>query len=146
MPSTALNAFTQLKLEPVQNPDLARTIAVLLPASITYTRGTILGELVASPGTYKKYDPNGNDGTQVPKALLAYTVTTDSNGMPTGVTYPYPPFPGNSMPAYVRGDFDSATVTAAMGDAGALLAAALNAPGFGALIQGNSAVGMFRMG
>jgi hypothetical protein len=145
MPSTALYNFTQLKLEPVQNPDLARTIAVKLPASVTYSRGTILGELTATPGTYKKYDSGGADGSQVPKAILAYDVTTDASGHPTGVTYPYPPFPDISVPAYTRGEFDCATINTAMGDAGTLLQAAL-AAGLGKLIQGTAAAGIVQIG
>jgi hypothetical protein len=146
MPSTTLNAFTQLKLEPAQNPDLARTIAVLLKASTTYVRGCILGEIAASPGTYNTFNPNANDGTQLPKVLLAYSVITDSSGVPTNVTYPYGSASGSSMPAYSRGEFDCATIATAMGDSGALLAAALNVPGFGHLIQGTAAAGIVQIG
>lgn len=146
MPSTPLYNFTNVKLEPVQNPDLARTIAVKLKASTVFTRGTILGELTAQPGVYAPYNPAGADGTQVPKAILAYDVTTDADGKPTGMTHPYPPFPDLSVPAYVRGEFDCATIDTAMGDAGAILSAALNVPGFGALEQGSATAGIFRLG
>ena len=146
MPGTTLYNFTQLKLEPVSNPDLARQIAVLLLESTTFTRGEILGEIANRPGVYKKFDPTENDGSEVPKAILAYDVVTDASGNPTGVTYPYPPFPSTSMPAYTRGDFDCAEITTAMGDAGALLAAAIATPGFGALVQGTVAAGIVRLG
>lgn len=146
MPSTALNTFTQLKLEPLQNPDLARSIAVKLKASTTFTLGEILGEIAATPGIFAKYDPTANDGTEVPKGLAMYSCITDASGNPTGVTFPYPPFPEPSMPMYVRGEFDCALITAAMGDSGALLTAALGVPGFGALEYGTVAVGTMRLG
>jgi len=145
MPSTALYQFTQLKLEPVSNPDLARQIAVKLKASTTYARGCVLSELTASPGTYDTYTPGAANGLQYPKAILAYDVITDASGNPTGVTYPYPPFPDLSVPAYSRGDFDCATITTAMGDAGAILQAAI-AAGLGHLIQGTAADGIVQIG
>jgi hypothetical protein len=144
MPSAILYNFTQLKMEPVTNPDLARTIAVLIKPSTTLTRGTILGEITLQPGVYTKYNPNASDGTNVAKAILAYDVVTDANGNPTGVTFPYPPFPSTSIPAYVSGEFDCATINTAMGDAGVLLADAI-AAGFGKLEQGTVASGTVKI-
>jgi hypothetical protein len=144
MPSTSLNTFTQLKLEPVQNPDLARTIAVLLKASTTFVRGEILGEISATPGKYAKYASGASDGTQIPKCILAYGTVTDSDGNPTLVTFPYL-LPSSSLPAYTRGEFDCATINTAMGDSGTLLAAAI-AAGLGHLIQGTVAAGIVQIG
>jgi len=144
MPSTALYNFTQIKLEPVRNPDLARMISVPLKASTTFKRGTILGEITASK-LYAPYASGASDGTQVPKLILAYDCITDANGNPTGVTYPYPPFPGASMEAYARGEFDCATVNTAMGDSGTLLTAAL-AAGLGHLVEGVVTTGSFIIG
>lgn len=146
MPSTPLYAFPGLKLEPAMRPDSASTIAVLLNASETYTHGEILGELLASPGVYVKYNSAGQDGSQVPKALMVYDVVADSAGKPTGMTFPYPPFPDLSVPAYSNGYFDVATINDAMGDDGTLLAAALATAGFGALVQGTTAAGIVRLG
>lgn len=145
MPSTALYAFTQLKFEPVTNPDLARQIAVLLKPSTTFVRGEILGEISASPGVYAKFDPTANDGTQLPKGALAYSVVTNASGL-GAVSGAFPAVTDRSFPLWVRGDFDCALVATAMGDSGALLAAALQVPGFGALEQGTAAAGTFRIG
>lgn len=145
MPSTALNNFTQLKLEPVSNPDLARQIAVKLKASTTYTKGCILGELTATPGTYDTFVSGAADGTQIPKVILAYDVVTDASGNPTGVTYPYPPFPDLAVPAFSRGEFDCATIDTAMGDTGTILQAAITA-GLGRLIQGSATAGIVQIG
>lgn len=124
MPTTALFSFTQDVLVPVRNPDLAREQAVKLKASTTYVKGTILGELDATPGTYDTFDPNSALGNQVPKCILSYGVVTDANGLPTLIGGVFP-LPDNNVPAFTRGDFDCATINTAMGDAGALLAAAI---------------------
>jgi len=126
MPTSALYSFTQDMLVPVRNPDLARQQAVKLKASTTFTKGAILGEITATPGVYAKYDSAGNDGTQLPKCILAYSVVTDAAGLPTLLGGVYP-MPDNNVPAYTRGDFDCATIDTAMGDAGTLLTAAITA-------------------
>ena len=141
MPSTAIYDFTNVKLEPAMAPDLARTISVLLKPSTTFVKGTILGEITASPGVYTNYDHTQNDGTQVPKGILAYDVVTDAAGNPTGLTYPYPPWPDLGVPMYVKGFFNSADIWSATE-----LAQALTVAGWGALVQGNATTGVFRMG
>jgi hypothetical protein len=141
MPGTALYNFTNVKLEAVMNPDLARTIAVKLKPSTTFARGTILGEITASPGVYGAYDHTANDGRQVAKCILAYDVTTDVNGNPTGITFPYPPWPDLSVPAYSSGYFSCADMANV-----AELAFALAQAGFARLIQGTATAGIFALG
>lgn len=45
MPTTASRTFTIAGLQPVYDPERARMIAVKLPASVTYVKGEILGEV-----------------------------------------------------------------------------------------------------
>src|SRR5689334_19467113 len=44
MPTAAIQTFSGQKLEPYICPEDARTLAVKLPASVDYAKGTILGE------------------------------------------------------------------------------------------------------
>jgi len=144
MPTSALYSFTQDVLVPVRNPHLAAEQAVKLKASTTYAKGTILGELAADQGTYDTFNPNNADGTQLPKCILAYGVETDSNGLPTLIGGVYP-LPDNNVPAYTRGDFDCATIDTAMGDSGALLAAAIAAANWH-LSAGTATAGIVSIG
>ena len=144
MPTTPQLTFTWLKLEPAKDADLARTQAVKLIPSTSFTRGEILGE-IGTTGVYAKFNPAANDGTQIPKCIIVYTVTTDASGVPSSNnTYPYPTFPDIAVPAYYRGTFDCALVTAAMGDAGTLLNAAI-AAGFGHFAEGDATIGTFTL-
>lgn len=144
MPTSALYSFTQDVLVPVRNPHLAAEQAVKLKASTAFTKGTILGEIAATPGVYNTFDPNAADGTQQPKCILSYSVTTDSNGLPTLLGGVYP-LPDNNVPAYTRGDFDCATIDTAMGDTGALLTAAIAAANWH-LSAGTATAGIVSIG
>lgn len=142
MPSTALNYFSNLKLEPVMRPDLAATVAVKLLASQTYVRGMILGEATPGSGTYQKYD---NSVVALPAVILAYSCITDASGNPTGVTFPYPAYPDTQVEAYTAGYFDIATINTAMGDAGTLLLAAMSesTANWGRIVNGSITAGVF---
>lgn len=80
MPTTPIHTWSGRKLEPAIYPHLALTIAVRLPASVTLARGTVLGELTATPGTYNAYADAGAGGLGTAKAILAFDVVTDSSG------------------------------------------------------------------
>jgi hypothetical protein len=80
MPTTAVMTYSGVKLEPAQFPELARTIAVKLPASVNYPRGTVLGELTATPGTYTQYLTGASTGAETAKALLVFDCQTDASG------------------------------------------------------------------
>jgi hypothetical protein len=131
-------------LVPVRNPHLAAQQAVKLKASTTFVKGAILGEITATPGVYNTYDPNAVDGTQLPKCILAYGVVTDAAGLPTLIGGVYP-LPDNNVPAYTRGDFNVADIDTAMGDAGALLTAAIAAANWH-LSAGSVAAGILSIG
>jgi hypothetical protein len=51
-----------------------------LAASTSYPKGTWLGPVVASPGTYGLYVHGHSDGTQLPGAITTRAYYTDSNG------------------------------------------------------------------
>ena len=118
MPTTAATIYSNHKLEPVYDPDLARQRAVAIAAIKTIARGTILGELTASPGVYSAYVSSNTDGTQVAKAICAYDITTDASGNVTLSTTSGQaggPFgaglAGKTAPVYVSGVFLSSELT-----------------------------------
>lgn len=123
MPTSAVAVYRPDRLEPLQDPDLARSDNVNLAVG-TYVKGTVLGEVTATPGLFKAYATGNSDGSQVPKMILvqACTVTapTDGTGVndisygdPNGRTL-------KSTPAYYRGVFATADLTGL--DAGGLTA------------------------
>jgi hypothetical protein len=85
----------------------------------TYAAGTVLGEVTATPGTYKAYASGNSDGSQVPKVLLEYPCTVDASGNISQ--------PGDVVttrldtPAYFAGTFKCSDIVGL--DAGALTAA-----------------------
>lgn len=52
----------------------------------TYAKGTIIGEITASPGTYKAYASGNSDGSQIPKAALRYACTVAGDGTISNLT------------------------------------------------------------
>jgi hypothetical protein len=52
MPTTAAVTYNNTRLEPYIDPEDAREITVNLPASVTYLKGTILGELSGTTATH----------------------------------------------------------------------------------------------
>jgi hypothetical protein len=107
MSNTAQQTFTNQKLEPYYLQPAPVEMAVKLPASVTYARGTLLGELTATPGTFAAYASGNSDGSQFIKAILAFDTTTDGSG---NATISGPTVTGilpvaQSVPAYFRGVF-----------------------------------------
>jgi hypothetical protein len=110
VPTAAKNTFSAQALHPCYRGNDALLIRVRLPASVTYAKGTVLGEITASPGTFKAYASGNVDGSQVAKAILALDCATDGSqnvsfgaavgGSPWGETEP-------SAPAYISGYFRS---------------------------------------
>ena len=133
MPTSALNTYNAAadKLQPYMDPEEAREIQVQLGNSLTLAKGTILGEVTATPGVFKAYASGNSDGSQVAKLILAYSVTTDGSGNITianelGVTR-------KSCPAYRKGVF-------ATGDLTGLDATAIST--LGRLVIGTSSSGV----
>ena len=80
MPTTALSTFSATnRLDPLFKADDAFEINIALAAG-TYQRGTVLGEITATPGTYKAYAPAAVDGSQTARVILRYGCTVDANG------------------------------------------------------------------
>lgn len=113
MPTAPSITFTGTPLLPFYPQD-ARMQNVKLPASVTYTRGTVLGEISATPGTFKAYASGNTDGTQKPTGILAYDASTDASGNITwggaagssewGATQPY-------VPVFYSGTFATGDLT-----------------------------------
>jgi hypothetical protein len=79
MPTAASFTYTGGGIVPFYPKD-ARRHSVKLPASVTYAKGTVLGEITASPGTFKAYASGSVDGSQNPRAILEYDCATDASG------------------------------------------------------------------
>lgn len=81
MPTTAQHTFSaNSRLDPLFHPEDERILHVQLAASTTYARGTVLGEVTATPGVYRAY-ANGNvDGSQTAKGIIKYGCSTDASG------------------------------------------------------------------
>ena len=99
MPTALVQTYSRNKLSPLYNDDGQGKVNVQLIASTTYAAGTVLGEVLATPGLYGAYVTGHVDGTQTAKALLEYACVTDASGNITmdgewGATYP-------SAPAYL---------------------------------------------
>ncbi len=122
------------RLDPFYEADDAAEIHVNL-ADGTYPRGTVLGELTATPGTFKPYATANADGSQVAKLVLRYgcTVAGGLIALPDEIA-----LPARSVPAFYRGVFKTTDLTGL--DAGALTALG------GALISGTLANGILRFG
>lgn len=107
-----IHTFTGQKLEPVMNPDLARTVSVKLAASLTLAAGTVLGRIAAS-NLWAAYNDANSNGTEVARAILQYAVATDASGnhyFGTTATSEHGQYE-LSVPAYISGDFADADLT-----------------------------------
>jgi Bacteriophage lambda head decoration protein D len=110
VPTTAKHSFSAQGLTPLYRANDAIQIHVRLAASLTLARGTVLGELTATPGTFKPYANANADGSETAKAILAYDVTTDASqnvtlgGGEHGETQP-------SAPVFIKGYFRTTELT-----------------------------------
>jgi hypothetical protein len=80
MPTTASVTFNAAnRLDPIFNYEDATQTSVAL-ATGTYAKGTVLGEVAATPGTYGAYAAAGTGGLNTARALLVYGCTVAANG------------------------------------------------------------------
>jgi hypothetical protein len=80
MPTTALNTYSEDVLIPMY-PDIPHPeLPIKLPNSVTYAKGTVLGPVTASPGTYKAYATGNVDGSETATCILKYPIATDASG------------------------------------------------------------------
>lgn len=82
MPATAQDtyAIATNRLDPVLKAEEAILININIVPSQMLARGTVMGELTATPGTFKPYASGNVDGSQIPKGVLQYALTTDGGG------------------------------------------------------------------
>ncbi len=81
MPTTAQVIYSTDRLDPVYNAAyaLVRVHNVTLVAG-TYAKGTAVGELAATPGTFGAYVDAATDGTGVCRGFLQYACVVDGSG------------------------------------------------------------------
>lgn len=80
MPTTPIQTWGMGRLDPMYAPEEALEQAVSLAPNLTLLKGTVLGELTATPGTFKAYASGNADGSQVPKCILRYDCVSDATG------------------------------------------------------------------
>lgn len=81
MPTVAQTTWSASgRLDPLFDPDKLNILNVAFGNSLTLAKGTVLGELTATPGQYKAYASGNVDGSQIPKGILQYSITTDASG------------------------------------------------------------------
>src|SRR3954471_19651801 len=83
MPTTPIQTWGMGRLDPFLEAEEADEQAVNLIPSTTFLKGTLLGELTATPGVFKAYASGNADGSQVPKCILRYDCVTDAAGFVT---------------------------------------------------------------
>lgn len=136
MPTTAQHTFSNAnQVRPFFVADDEHILNVKLAPSLTIAKGTILGELSATPGVYAPYSSAAVTGAQTPKLILTQSVVTDASSNVTragewGATVKH-------APAYFpRGTWRTQDLVGL--DAGAM--ATLQ----GALVQGDLTTGLVR--
>ncbi len=78
MPTAAAITYDpSVRLDPIYGAGEEMEINVKL-ADGTYAKGTVLGEVTATPGTYKAYANGNSDGSELAKGLLRYGCTVAS--------------------------------------------------------------------
>jgi len=136
VPLVSQSQYSNVQAIAVYGQLTPETVTVNIAPSLTLAAGTVLGELTATPGTYKAYATANTDGSQVPKGILMYPVVTDASGNITnqgdfGSTF-------KTTPMFLNGTFKTASLTGL--DAGAMTTLG------GHLIAGTLASGMMRIG
>jgi glycerol uptake facilitator-like aquaporin len=138
MPTTAIQQYSGIRLDPYMDPENALSFDVQLAASATYAKGQILGEVTATPGVYKIYASGNVDGSQNPRAILPYACTTDASGNIT--------LPGEfgmttkAVPVFFAGTFRTEDLV------GLDATGVTNAGGSWKLIEGTVTAGILRIG
>lgn len=85
MPTAATDTYSRDRLVPVIRPEEATKLHVQL-ATGTYAKGTLLGEVTATPGIYAAYNNANANGTETARCILEYAVTVDGSGNISALT------------------------------------------------------------
>jgi hypothetical protein len=110
MPTAPINTYGAQPITPFYNANGALMIEAAFGASLTLAKGTVIGELTATPGEFKAYATGNADGSETAKAILPWDITTDGSknitigGGEFGVTY-------KTIPVYVSGYFKTTELT-----------------------------------
>lgn len=127
MPTAPIDSWGMGRLDPFMRPEEASEIPVNLIASTSFAAGTLLGELTATPGTFKAYASGNADGSQLPKAVLRHACVTDASGNITygssitaGQTMDGPAVASKVTDAFISGFFKTTDIIGL--DAGAVTA------------------------
>lgn len=83
MPTTPIQTWGMGRLDPFMEPEEASEIAVNLAPNLTLGKGTLLGEITATPGIFKPYATGNSDGSENPKLVLRYDCVSDASGFVT---------------------------------------------------------------
>jgi hypothetical protein len=135
MPTSPSTQYSGIRLDPYMDSEDSVQTAVSLVTG-TYVAGTVIGEVTATPGTYKAYASGSSDGSQIPKMLLEYGCTVDGSG---NITMPGDiPVTRKDVPAYFAGTFRCSDLTG-------LDANAVTAGGW-RLVSGSVSTGILRLG
>ncbi len=114
MATAAISTFGAGRVDPIRDPENALVENFNIPNSTVIAKGTVVGEITASPGVVKAYASGNSDGSEVPIGIMQYDVASDASG---NVTY------GGAAGAsewsqtekgvrvYVRGMFSTADLT-----------------------------------
>jgi hypothetical protein len=136
MPTSPQHTFSNTnQVFPFFEAEEAHIMNVKLSPSLTLAKGTILGEVSATPGTYAAYASGNTNGTQTPKLILVQSVVTDASSNVTragehGATVKH-------APAYFpKGTFKTADLVGCDANAVNVLGAAL--------VQGDLTTGLIR--
>jgi hypothetical protein len=135
VPTSATNAYTAQPFNPIYSPETAKAQHIAFGASLTLTKGTVIGIKTADSKAYA-YNNGNADGTEVAKGILIYDVTTDGSGNVTlgGGGLLAPTF--KTAPYWYTGTFKTSEMTG------------LDAAGvadLGRLISGTAADGILQM-
>jgi len=140
MPTTYVNSYSGTgRLDPLYNAEDAIAQDVAL-ATGTYAKGTVIGEVTATPGTYKAYAAAATDGSQNPAMILMYQCVVDASGnVSLGTSTTGGEFSqtfGKAAPAYMMGIFRTQELSGLDANAVTKLS--------GLLLEGTVASGVFR--
>lgn len=127
------DTYAAAGLVPYAEAEEAVTESVPFAASLTLAKGTVVGYKTAD-GKWAAYASGNADGTQVPRGILQYAITTDGSGKVTvsnekGVTY-------DTAPVFVEGIFRTTELTGLDANAVGLL---------GRLLAGTAADGVLKL-
>jgi hypothetical protein len=134
---TVLNTYTN---DPITSGVPGTELVLLhvnLKASETYLKGSAIGEITATPGTFGPYASGASDGTETPTAIVPFTCVSASSGLITvGTTADPAGLTHKSVPAIFGGYVRAQDIVGLDADLKSHL---------GKLIKGTASAGIFKI-